>query len=66
MLYLLLYYAYYLGDYTILSPLWYTFKYSWMLYNWNRPQRTTKTVIINQEYDSEEGYVNLEMTEMKN
>ena len=65
MLYLLLYYAYYLGDYTILSPLWYTFKYSWMFYNW-RKRKPPKTVIINQEYDSEEGYVNLEMTEMKN
>ena len=65
MLYLLLYYTYYLGDYTILSPLWYTLKYSWMLYKW-RKRKPPKTVIINQEYDSEEGYVNLEMTEMLN
>ncbi len=63
MLYLLLYYTYYLGDYTLLTPLWYTIKYSWMLYNL-RKKKKQRTVIVNQKYDEEEGYVDLEMTEM--
>jgi hypothetical protein len=36
-----------------------------MFYNW-RKKKPPKTVIINQEYDSEEGYINLEMTELNN
>ena len=63
MLYLLLYYTYHLGDYTLLTPLWYTIKYSWMLYNL-RKKKKQRTVIVNQKYDDEEGYVELEMTEM--
>jgi hypothetical protein len=63
MLYLLLYYTYHLGDYTLLTPLWYTIKYSWMLYKW-RKNKKQRTIIVNQKYDEEEGYVELEMTEM--
>jgi hypothetical protein len=34
-----------------------------MLYKW-RKKKPPRTVIVNQKYDEEEGYVELEMTEM--
>jgi hypothetical protein len=63
-MYYLLYYTYYLSDMTLLSPLYTLVKYSWMAYKWKTKKKKPSVIILNQTYDSEEDYVNIEMTEL--
>jgi hypothetical protein len=52
-----------MGEYNLISPIYYLLKYSWYYYRL-KSARKPKTIIVEQTYNKEEDYVHLEMTEI--
>ena len=63
MLYLLLHSLITMGEYNLISPIYYLLKYGWYYYRLKSISKR-KTIIVEQTYNKEEDYVHLEMTEM--
>ena len=64
MLYILLHSFLTMGEYNLISPVYYLLKVGWYYYRVKRLKTKTKTIVVEQTYNKEEDFVHLEMTEM--
>lgn len=64
MLYILLHSFLTMGEYNLISPVYYLLKVGWYYYRVKSLKSKTKTIVVEQTYNKEEDFVHLEMTEM--
>ena len=64
MLYILLHSFLTMGEYNLISPVYYLLKVGWYYYRVKSLKSKTNTIVVEQTYNKEEDFVHLEMTEM--
>ena len=64
MLYILLHSLLTMGEYNVISPAYCLLKVGWYYYRLKSLKTKTKTIVVEQSYNTEEDFVHLEMTEM--